>query len=160
MWNWLKFHFTNVYTRNFKNYLASWAIKRAIVVEEMLIGFCANNFGTVMAILDANILISSLSDFSNEYGMRFYQISKEKDLRKILDYFFDSNFYKFVYNSWTFYSFPDFTTFKTTIIVEKRHIQKLKRSSVRLITLWNDFIIHFNFATRARDELGLGDEVI
>ena len=58
----------------------------------MLIGFCANNFGTVMAILEANILMSSLSDFSNEYGMRFHQISREKNLRKILDYFFDSNF--------------------------------------------------------------------
>ena len=62
----------------------------------MLIGFCANNFGTVMAILEANILMSSLSDFSNEYGMRFHQISRGKDLRKILDYFFDSNFCKFV----------------------------------------------------------------
>ena len=62
----------------------------------MLIGFCANNFGTVMAILEANILMSSLSDFSNEYGMRFHQISREKNLRKILDYFFDSNFCKFV----------------------------------------------------------------
>ena len=81
MWNWLKFHFTNVYTRNFKNYLASWAIKRAIVVEEMLIGFCANNFGTVMAILEANILMSSLSvfqmnkewDFTRFHGKKTYE---------------------------------------------------------------------------------------
>jgi hypothetical protein len=51
-----------------------------MVVEEMFIGFWANNLGTVMAILEANILMSSLSDFSNEYGIRFH---KEKDLRKL-----------------------------------------------------------------------------